>query len=78
MLNKKLTCKAGLKKCLIKKSVFDREVVLCKKLSRENKSKCGWGKCKECGVVFLPYKLYEGRLIEDKSEIGKIRKDILF
>lgn len=77
MPNKKLSCKTGLKKCVIKKDVFEREVALCKKLSRKNKGKCGWGKCKDCGVLFLLYKLCEGRLVEDKNEIRKMRKDIL-
>ena len=77
MSNKKLTCKTGLKKNVIKKSVFDREIALCKKLSRESKGKCGWGNCKDCGVLFLLYKLYKGELIEDKKEIGNVRKDIL-
>jgi len=31
MKKKKLTCKTGLKKNIIKKEVFDREVMLCKK-----------------------------------------------
>ena len=77
MPNKKISSKAGLKKCIIKKSVFDREIEMCKKLSKENKGKCGWGKCKDCGVLFLLHKLYKGELIEDRDEIKKIRKDIL-
>lgn len=77
MPNKKLSCKTGLKKCIIKKDVFEREVALCRKLSRENKGKCGWGKCKDCGVIFLLYKLYKRKLIEDKNEIIKLRKNIL-
>lgn len=77
MSNKKTTCKTGLKKRVINKNVFDREVGLCKKLSRKNKGECGWGKCKDCGVLFLLHKLYKGELIEEKEEIKKIRKDIL-
>ncbi|MCK5465928.1 hypothetical protein KAI56_00305 [Candidatus Parcubacteria bacterium] len=77
MPNKKLSCKTGLKKCVIKKSVFDREIKLCQKLSKENKGKCGWGKCKDCGVLFLLQKLYKGELVEDKDEIKKVKKDIL-
>ena len=77
MPNKKISCETGLKKYVIKKSVFDREIKLCQKLSKENKGKCGWGKCKDCGVLLLLQKLYKGELIEDKDEIKKIRKDIL-
>ncbi len=77
MPNKKLSCKTGLKKRVIEKTIFDREIELCKKLSKENKEKCGWGKCKDCGVLFLLYKFYKGKLVEDKDEIKKIRKSIL-
>ena len=44
MLKKnKLTCETGLKKNIIKKEVFDREIALCKQLSKEHKGRCGWG-----------------------------------
>jgi hypothetical protein len=77
MSSKRTTCKTGLKKGVINKNIFDREVDLCKKLSRENKGKCGWGKCKNCGVLFLLHKFYRKELIEKKEEIKKIRKDFL-
>ena len=50
---------------------------MCQKLFKENKRKCGWGKCKDCGVLFLLHKLYKGELIEDKDEIKKNRNNIL-
>jgi len=72
-MKSKLTCKTGLKKNIIKKEVFDREVALCKKLAKENKGKCGWGKCKECGVIPLLYKLHKGKLLEKPAEIKKAK-----
>jgi len=66
-----------MKKFAINKEVFEKEIELCKKLSKENKGKCGWGKCKDCGVLLLLRKLYKGELIEDKDEIKKIKNDIL-
>ena len=77
MPNKKLSCKTGLKKYVIKKDVFEREIAMCQKLSKKNKGKCNWGKCKDCGVLPLLRKLYQGELVEDKDEIKKIKKDIL-
>ena len=77
MPNKKLSCKTGLKKYVIRKDVFEREIELCKKLSKENKGGCNWGKCKDCGVLLLLRKLYKGKLVEDKNEIKKIKKDIV-
>ena len=77
MSNKKIACEAGRKKYVLKKSVFEKEIELCKKLSKKNKGKCNWGKCKDCGVPLLLRKLYQGELIEDKDEIKKIKEDIL-
>jgi len=72
----KLSCKTGLKKNIIKKEVFDREVALCKKLAKENKGKCGWGRCKDCGVIPLLHKLYKGKLLEKPSEIKKAKSKL--
>jgi hypothetical protein len=66
---KKITCKTGLKKNVINKEVFDREIQLCRMLSKKNKGGCGWGRCKNCGVIPFLVKLYKGKLLEDKKEI---------
>ncbi|MDD2696676.1 MAG: hypothetical protein PHE52_00760 [Candidatus Pacebacteria bacterium] len=76
MKKKKLNCKTGLKKNIIKKDVFDREVALCKKLAKKNKGKCGWGKCNDCGVIPLLYKLHKGKLLEKPADLTRIRKNI--
>ncbi|NCO25117.1 hypothetical protein GW901_01135 [Candidatus Parcubacteria bacterium] len=73
----KLTCKTGLRENVIKEEVFEREIVLCQMLSKENKGKCGWGKCKDCGVIPLLIKLHKGQLLEDPAKIAKIKKRIL-
>lgn len=73
----KLTCKQGLKKGIVKKEVFDRELALCQKLAKKNKGKCGWGKCQHCGVIPLLYKLHKGELIEEPKEIKKVKDGIL-
>ncbi|MDD3486825.1 MAG: hypothetical protein PHF35_00380 [Candidatus Moranbacteria bacterium] len=44
------TCKTGIKKNVINKKTFDREMELCHLLSKENKGGCGWGKA---GIVEL-------------------------
>lgn len=77
MKDKKLTCKTGLKKNIISKEVFDREIALCRKLFKENNGKCRWGRCKDCGVVPFLYKLHKGELLEDSAEIEKIKDNIL-
>lgn len=73
---KELTCKTGLRKNIIKKEVFKREIALCQMLSKENKGKCGWGKCNDCGVIPLLWKLYKGQLLEDPAKITKIKNKI--
>ena len=71
---KKIICKVGLKKNVISKNVFDREIALCRALSDENEGSCGWGKCKSCGVIPLLVKLHQGQLIEKPEEIKSMRK----
>lgn len=75
-MKNKPTCKTGLKKNIIKKELFDKEISLCKMLSKEHKGKCGWGKCKDCGVIPFLYKLHKGQLLEDPIEISKIKRRI--
>jgi hypothetical protein len=75
-MKKEVTCKTGLKKNVIKKSLFEHEIALCQKLSK-NKKGCGWGKCKDCGVVPLLYKLHSGLLVENKKDIAKLKKAYL-
>ena len=75
-MKNKITCKTGLKKNIIKKNVFDREVALCKMLARKNRGECGWGQCKYCGVIPFLYKLHKGQLLEKPSEIKKVKSKI--
>lgn len=65
-----------LKKNIIKKEVFDKEIALCQMLSKQNKGKCGWGKCRDCGVIPFLYKLHKGELLEKPADLAKIRKKI--
>lgn len=76
MKKNKLTYTTGLKKNIIKKEVFDREIKLCEILSKKNKGKCGWGKCKDCGVIPFLYKLHRGKLLEKPAEIKKAKSKI--
>lgn len=76
MNKNQLTCKTGLKKNIISKAVFEREIALCQKLNQENKGRCGWGKCDECGVIPFLIKLHKGQLLEDPAEIKKAREEV--
>ncbi len=59
---------------IMKKETFEKEIAMCKKLSKENGGKCAWGECKKCGVVPLLYKLGKGKFYEAKDDIKRIKK----
>lgn len=69
-------CKNGLRKNVIDKEIFNREIALCQKLAKENSGKCGWGKCMDCGVIPLLYKLHKSELLED-IKAKKVKEEIL-
>jgi hypothetical protein len=77
-MNEEVTCKTGLNSGVIDKEVFEREILLCKQLSEDNNGKCGWGKCKDCGVIPLLYKFYEGKLLEEPKEIARAKSDLKY
>lgn len=60
----------------ITKKIFDSEIVMCQKLSKEKKG-CNWGRCKDCGVVPLLYKLHSGLVVEKKADVAKLKKAYL-
>lgn len=64
-------------KRIINQETFIKETALCQKLSQENKGKCSWGNCNNCGVIPLLYKLYKGEIIEDIDEIQQIKDNFL-
>ena len=49
---------------------------MCRKLYKKSKG-CKWGKCADCGVVPLLYKLYKGEVIENKRDVNKFRNKVL-
>jgi len=59
---------------MINKEVFDKEIAICKKLSK--KGNCAWGKCESCGVIPLLYKLHKGELLEDPAKINEVKNMI--
>ena len=56
--------------------VYKKETKMCAKLFKE-KQGCAWGKCAECGVVPLLYKLETGQVIEDETEVKELKMEIL-
>jgi len=60
---------------MISKDVFNKEIQMCKNLNKMN-AECNWGKCNQCGVLPLLIKLYEGKLLENSSEINAFKEEI--
>lgn len=73
---KQISCTTGLKKNVITAETFERELALCKKLSKENSSGCCWGRCADCGVLPLLVKLYKGEVIDDKEKIDSLKEEL--
>lgn len=71
---KELNCKTGLEAGIISEEVFKKELGICEQLSQGEKESCCWGKCEDCGVVPLLYKLHKGELLEGKEEILTAKK----
>jgi hypothetical protein len=62
---------------VIEEKIFEKEVAICRKLSKQNGGRCNWGECDKCGVILLLYKLGKGEFYEDDDEIKRIKKDML-
>ena len=61
----------------MEKDVFEKELVMCRKLSKKNGGKCNWGECEKCGVIPLLFKLGKGELYEKEEEVKRIKKAVL-
>jgi len=61
----------------MEKETFEKEIALCRKLSKKNGDKCNWGECGKCGVVPLLYKLGKREFYENKDDIERIKKAVL-
>ncbi|KKR21908.1 MAG: hypothetical protein UT48_C0002G0041 [Parcubacteria group bacterium GW2011_GWE2_39_37] len=56
---------------------FEKEIAICKELSKKNGNKCNWGECVKCGVIPLLYKLGKGEFIEANEDVEKLKLTIL-
>lgn len=56
----------------ISKGTFEKEIGICRAQFKKQQG-CNWGECKNCGVVLLLDKLYNGNAIEKQSEVQQIK-----
>jgi hypothetical protein len=75
-MQKETSSHTGLRPNVLDKETFEREIDLCKRLSRSGG--CHWGLCKNCGVIPLLYKLHKGILLENPQEIQETRTTELY
>jgi len=61
----------------ITEDTYNQELKICQEESMKNGGKCNWGKCQECGVIPLLYKLKEGELIDNPDEANKLKSKYL-
>lgn len=76
-MKKQLNCKTSLKPNIIDRDIFEKEINLCKKLKKENDGKCCWGVCDNCGVIPCLYKLYKGKVIDEKDRLKELKDKLL-
>lgn len=55
--------------------VFEKEISMCRELYKEKKG-CNWGKCEDCAVVPLLYKLGKGELYESEEEVKDLKAKV--
>jgi hypothetical protein len=61
----------------MEKEIFEKEIAMCRELSKKNSGRCNWGECDKCGVIPFLYKIGKGEFYEKKDEIEKIKKSVL-
>lgn len=58
------------------KETFEKEIAMCRQLSRQNGGKCNWGECARCGAVPLLYKLGKGEFYEKEAEVLELKRKV--
>ena len=61
----------------MKKEIFEKELAMCQKLSKNNNGKCNWGECEKCGVIPLLHKLFIGKIYEKRDKIEELKRTVL-
>lgn len=72
-----LNCQNNLNLNIISKEVYEKEVELCRKLSKENGGKCCWGTCESCGVIPCLHKLYKGEVVDAADKVKELKDQFL-
>ena len=61
----------------MEQETFEKEIGMCRELSKKNGGKCKWGECDKCGVIPLLYKIGKGEFYDSKIDIERIKNDSL-
>jgi hypothetical protein len=57
--------------------IFEKEIAMCRELSKKNSGKCNWGECAKCGVIPFLYKIGKGEIYESCDEVKKLKDSVL-
>lgn len=60
----------------MEKEIFEKELTMCKKLSKKNNGRCKWGECEKCGVIPLLYKLGKGEYYDEEDKVKELKKNV--
>ena len=62
---------------LMDQETFEKEIAMCRELSKKNGGKCAWGECEKCGVVPFLYKIGKGEFFEKEEDVKNLKKEVL-
>jgi hypothetical protein len=61
----------------MEQELFEKEISMCRELSKKNGGKCKWGECDKCGVIPLLYKIGKGEFYDSVDDIERIKNNSL-
>ena len=61
----------------MEKEIFDKEISMCRELSKKNNGRCNWGECEKCGVIPLLFKLAKGDIVEKENDVKELKRTAL-
>jgi len=57
----------------MEQELFEKEINMCRELSKKNGGRCKWGECDKCGVIPLLYKIGKGEFYDTPDDIERIK-----
>jgi len=61
----------------MERETFEKEIAMCRDLSKKNEGRCAWGECAKCGVIPLLYKIGKGEFHEESDDVAELKESVL-